>query len=117
MRSHREDTDGPERERDPLRVAALRRRNQPLTCGACRPRDCRHRSGVARLCESKRAHSEPSCQRAPTVTNDRSPPPWHRTTEIARRQVELYHDEQCAPATRNEPRLYGAFAGDASGPS
>jgi hypothetical protein len=103
---HREDTDGAERERDPLRAAALRRRNQPLTCDDAAPGDCRRRSGVAGLCESKRAHSEPSCQRAPTVTNDRSPPPWHRTTETDRRQVELYHDEQCAPATRNEPPLY-----------
>ena len=87
---HREDTDGTERERDTVRSAALRRRNWPLTCGDAVLGDRRRRSGVAGRCESKRAHSEPSCQRAPTVTNDCSQPPWHRATETARRQVELY---------------------------
>lgn len=66
MAGHGEDADDPERERDPLRSAALRRRNSPLTCGDAVLGDCGRRSGVARLCESKRAHSEPSCHRAPT---------------------------------------------------
>ena len=83
MGSHREDTDGPERERDPLRAAALRRRNQSLTCGDAAPGDCRRRSGVARLCESKRAHSEPSCQRALTITRECSPPPWRHRVRSA----------------------------------
>jgi hypothetical protein len=92
MESHRKHADDDERQRDPLRSAALRRRNRPLTCDDAVLGDCGRRSGVAGLCESKRAHSEPSCQRAPTVTNDCSQPPWHRTTETARRQVELYYD-------------------------
>ena len=71
MVRHREDTDDHERKRDPVRSAALRRRNRPLTCGDAVLGDCGRRSGVAGLCESKRAQSEPSCHRAPTVTNDR----------------------------------------------
>jgi hypothetical protein len=78
---HREDAHGFEPGGDSLRAAAVRRRKKPLTCGDAAPGDCRRRSRVARLCESKRAHSEPSSQRAPTVTNDCSPSPWHRTAE------------------------------------
>ena len=50
---HREDTDRPERERDPLRAAALRRRTRSLTCGDAALGDCGRRTGVAGLCESK----------------------------------------------------------------
>ena len=78
---HREDSDGPERERDRLRSAGPRRRNRPLNCGDARPRGMHAPERCCGPCESKRAHSEPSCQRAPTVTNDCIPPPWHRTTE------------------------------------
>src|SRR4051812_11268419 len=67
---HREGTDGPERERDLLRSAARRSRNRPLTCGDAVLGDRGRRSGVASLYESKRAQSEPSCQRAPTLAND-----------------------------------------------
>jgi hypothetical protein len=82
MAGHREGTDGPERERDHLRSVAIRRRNRPLTCGDAAPGDCGRRSGVADPCESKRAHSEPSCQLAPTVTNDCSQPPWPETRGV-----------------------------------
>jgi hypothetical protein len=50
MESHREGTDDHERKRDPLRSAALRRRNRPLTCGDAVLGDCGRRSGVAGLC-------------------------------------------------------------------
>ena len=70
---HREDVHDAERKCDPLRSAALMRRNRPLTCGDAVLGDCGRRSGVAGLCESKRAQSEPSCQRAPTIANDRKP--------------------------------------------
>ena len=41
MMRHREGRDGAERERDPSRAAALRRRTQPLTCADAAPRTAR----------------------------------------------------------------------------
>ena len=92
VKSHREGTHGTERVRDPLRSPARRRRNRPLTCGHAVLGSCGRRSGVAGLCESRRAHSEPSCQRAPTVTTTAANRPRTAPRRLARRQVELYCD-------------------------
>jgi len=82
---HREDVHDAERKCDPLRSAALRRRNRPLTCGDAVLGDSGRRSGVAGLCESKRAHSEPSGQRAPAIANDRKPGSRPDPAEMPRR--------------------------------
>jgi hypothetical protein len=93
MGSHREDADGAECERDPLPPTAVKRRNWPLICGDAVLGHCPRRSGVAGPCESKRAHSEPSCQWAPTVTNDCSRAPWHRAPQRPLgARFELYYD-------------------------
>ena len=94
---HREDVHDAERTCDPLRSPALKRPNWPLTCGDAVLGDCGRRNGAAGLCESKRAHSEPSCQRAPTFTNDCSQPPRHRTPQTRPRARLRSTSVACSP--------------------
>ena len=72
MLGHREAVHDPERKCDPLRSRALMRPNELVTCGnAVWDAHGRRRPGAGD-CESKRAQSEPSRRRAPTVANVRS---------------------------------------------
>lgn len=68
---HREDVHGRERTCDGSRVTAGGRQKPPLPCDDATSIPCDIRSGLVGLCESKRAHSEPSCQQTPTAANDR----------------------------------------------
>ena len=104
---HREDPDGPERERDLLWSAALSRRDRSLTCGDVVLGD----AGAEAVLRAFANRSEPipsppvsGLRRSQTTAANR---PWHRTTEAARRQVELYDDMW---SQRAEGRLAGVRA-------
>jgi hypothetical protein len=66
---HRKGVTATERGCEPLRSPVSTRRNRPLTCGDAAVSTCGRQCGIAGACTSKRAHSEPSCQRAPTDAN------------------------------------------------
>ena len=65
--------------------------------------------GPERFCEALRIKPSP-IRALPSVASDadkrRQPSAAARTTETARRQVELYYDGECAPAMEIGPRLY-----------